>query len=106
MSKTASETVPILCRLWQEDHVWNAVAERLPVAVSGHTFEEARDNLRDALEGHIRTLIEIDDFRAVFEKLLEHAHECAFLTLSELPPNSAFVPMQAALHNDELLVLA
>jgi len=38
--------------------------------------------------------------------LLEHAHECAFLTISELPPNSAFVPMQAALHNDELLVLA
>jgi len=50
---------PVLCNLWQEDGVWNGVADDLPVAVFGATFEEAQANLCQALMSHLEALQEV-----------------------------------------------
>ena len=104
-AKPAAITIRILCRLWPEDDVWNAVAEHLPVAVSGATFEEAQSNLSDALHAYLETVSEIGDLQATIAKLQEHARDDGFLTLTELAPKSAFVPMQFAWRDRELLQL-
>ena len=103
--KLATVTVRILCRLWEEDGVWNAVAEHLPVAVFGATFEEARHNLKDAIDGHLRTVSEIGKIAQLLEELADHARDYEFLNVTELPPQSVFVPIQAVLRDGELLAV-
>src|SRR5580658_8238092 len=56
------EPVPILCKLWQEDDLWNGIALDLPVAVFGKTFEEAKRHLFEALDAHFETLREIGSY--------------------------------------------
>lgn len=54
----AHEPVPVLCRFWREDGVWNATAQDLPVAVFGETFDEAQRNLCNALVSHFQSVDE------------------------------------------------
>ena len=98
-------TIPILCRFWEEDSSWNGSADHLPIAVCGATFEEARDNLRDAITGHFQTVGDIGDIGELLEQLKRRAHEYGFLSPADLPPQSTFVPMQAALRDHKLLAL-
>lgn len=44
--------IPVLCRLWFEDGVWNAIAEQTAVAVFGPTREQADAILKEALKLH------------------------------------------------------
>jgi predicted RNase H-like HicB family nuclease len=48
--------VSILCKFWLEDQVWNGIAEHLPIAAFGHTFEEAKENLEGAILSHLEAL--------------------------------------------------
>ena len=48
--------VPVLCRIWEEQGVFNGIAEDLPVAVFGKTHEEAQSYLRDAIISHLEAL--------------------------------------------------
>jgi predicted RNase H-like HicB family nuclease len=60
--KTSPEIVveiPVLCRVWEEQGVFNGIAEDLPVAVFGKTHEEAQSNLRDAIISHLEALGEL-----------------------------------------------
>ena len=39
---SVSQEMPVLCKFWQEDGVWNGSAQDLPVAVFGETIELLR----------------------------------------------------------------
>ncbi len=54
--KAARAKVPVLCKFWMEDGVWNGSAHDLPVAVFGKTIEEAKQNLCDAIISHFQAL--------------------------------------------------
>jgi predicted RNase H-like HicB family nuclease len=56
--------VPVLCRIWEEQGVFNGIAEDLPVAVFGKTLEEAQSNLRDAVISHFDALRELHKLQA------------------------------------------
>lgn len=88
--------VPVLCRFWHEDGVWNGIAQETAVAVFGNSFEEARENLRSALESHFDSAEETGQVEQVLACLVERARDYRFLSLDEIAPDSAIVKMQVA----------
>jgi len=52
MGQSEQTSLPVLCRFWNEDGVWNGSAEDVAVAVFGQTLEEAINNLRAAVQNH------------------------------------------------------
>ncbi len=58
LARHIEQPIPVLCRFWKEDGVWNATAQHLPVAVFGETFEEATSNLANALVSHFQSVEE------------------------------------------------
>jgi predicted RNase H-like HicB family nuclease len=78
--------ISILCRFWSEDGVWNGVAEDLPVAAFGETFEEARRDLSDALLSHLQSASELGKLPEIIYILQRREHD--FLPVDEIPLNS------------------
>jgi predicted RNase H-like HicB family nuclease len=72
------EMPPILVRFWPEDDVWNASALDLGVAVSGDTFEEARDNFEEALNSHFDLLVKMGRCEETVERLRIAAYDRGF----------------------------
>ena len=89
----AAITVPVLCRFWAEDHVWNGVAEDLAVAAFGDAFEIAVSHLREAIESHLEALLEAGELSNAVAQLEERAREYGFLTLHELTSASPLLKM-------------
>ncbi|MGO9211234.1 MAG: type II toxin-antitoxin system HicB family antitoxin [Terriglobales bacterium] len=96
--------ISVLCKAWQEDGVWNAVAEDLPVAVFGNTFEQARDNLHDAILSHLESAQEMGTLQLVADELLRRASEWSF-TMAEMPPDHVMMKMRAAVHDHMVVAL-
>ncbi|MGB8770174.1 MAG: hypothetical protein WCC92_11190 [Candidatus Korobacteraceae bacterium] len=96
--------VPVLCRIWEEQGVFNGIAEDLPVAVFGKTHEEAQNNLRDAVLSHLEALREIHKLEPVVEHLRSHARESHF-SPGELPRDQSFYRFSAAIHDSQILAL-
>jgi predicted RNase H-like HicB family nuclease len=67
--------VPVLCKFFQEDGVWNAHAEHLPVAVFGNTLEEAQKNLGDAIVTYMQSLAEVGRIQEVITMLIRRAED-------------------------------
>ena len=88
MPSTRETIVPVLCRFWQEDDVWNGIAEDMAVAVFGETFEEARENLRSAIESHFASAIGTGELSSMLDHLQSRAFEYGFLSLSAIAPGS------------------
>jgi predicted RNase H-like HicB family nuclease len=63
--------------------VWNGVAEDLPVAAFGQTFEEARRNLSDALLSHLQSACELGKLPEMMSLLQQREHD--FLPVDEIP---------------------
>jgi len=64
-------SLKVLCKLWHENDVWNAVTTELPIAVFGNTIEEARLYLHDAIIAHLEAAIalgKIDDIQRSLKK--------------------------------------
>ena len=61
--------IPVFCKIWEEDGVFNAVAEDLPIAVFGKTHEEAQKNLGDAILTHLEALMELRKLDEAIEHL-------------------------------------
>lgn len=53
------KTVSLVVKFWVDEGVWNAVAEALPVAVYGETFEGVSDRLRAAILEHLEVVCEL-----------------------------------------------
>ena len=100
-----SVAVPVLCRFWFEDGVWNGTAEDTAVAVFGSSFEEAMANMRAALESHIQSIIEAGEIGELVQHLRQRAKEYGFLALEEMSPGSPLVKMSVAIRNRELVAV-
>lgn len=101
----SAATVPILCRFWFEDGVWNGVAEDLAVAAFGGSFEEAMANLRMAIESHLESVLEAGEVGDVVKHLEQRAKEYGFLSLDEVSPRSPLVKMLVAIRNSQLVAV-
>lgn len=98
-----SVSVPILCKFWREDDVWNGVAEDLPVAVFGASFEETKENMRSAIESHIESVAETGDVTGLIRRLQERSRE--YLSVDEISPGSPLVKMLVAMKNQEVVAV-
>jgi predicted RNase H-like HicB family nuclease len=96
--------VPVLCRIWEEQGVFNGIAEHLPVAVFGKTYEEVQNNLKDAILSQLEALREVHQLDAVVEHLRSQAGETHF-SRQELPRNESFFRFSAAIHDSQILAL-
>lgn len=83
--------------------MWNGVAEDLPVAAFGQTFEEARRNLSDALLGHLQSVSELGKLRETIRLLQRREHD--FLPVDEIPLNSPLLKILVAMKDREFLAL-
>ncbi len=97
--------IPILCRFWFEDGVWNGTAEDMAVAVFGSTFEEAMSNMRAAVGSHIESVMEAGEIEDLIRHLQERAKEYGFLSLDELSPSSPLVKMLVAIRDREVIAV-
>src|SRR5262245_38445410 len=96
--KKEEETVlPVLCKFWQEDGVWNAVAEHLAVAVFGYSFEEAQRNLREAIVAHMECWVEEGKGDELVNLLLSRSH--GQLQVEQLSPDAAVLKMEVGVHD-------
>jgi predicted RNase H-like HicB family nuclease len=96
--------ISILCKAWQEDGVWNAVTEDLPIAVFGATFEEAQHNLHEAIFCHLESAQETGMLDQLAKELRQRAIERSF-TLAEMPPDRVMMKMRAAVQDDRVVAL-
>jgi predicted RNase H-like HicB family nuclease len=107
LTKASARTVvevPVFCRIWQEQGVFNGVAEHLPVAVFGKTYEEAQSNPKDAILSHLAALREVHQLDEVVEHLRSQARETQF-SPRELPRDGSFFRFSAAIHDSRILAL-
>lgn len=95
--------VPILCKFWLEDAVWNGIAADLAVAAFGSSFEEARDNLATALVSHFESVQEAGKIEQLIALLQEKARD--YLPFAEVSPDSPLVKMLVAIKDDEVFSL-
>ena len=96
--------VPVLCRFWQEDGVWNGNAEHLAVAIFGKTFEEAQKNLQAAIVEHIKCWVDAGKEEQLISQLREQAHE--HVTVNEIPHNSPVVNISVGLSDHHVVAIA
>jgi predicted RNase H-like HicB family nuclease len=78
--------IPVLCKFWQEDGVWNVSAEHIPVAAFGDTFEEARRHMADAICSHMQALIEAKQIDETVTLLKRRAQD--HMNVNEIRPDS------------------
>lgn len=70
--------IPVYCKFWFDDGVWNAIAEGFPGAVFAETLEDADKNLKDAIQGHVETLLEIGEFQSLMVSLSRNSSPTNF----------------------------
>ena len=105
--KTPPETaveIPVLCKIWEEDGVFNGIAEDLAVAVFGKTYEEAHKHLGEAIVAHLEALQELHQLESTIKRLRSLEREL-YLTSQELPRNQSLFRFSAALHGRQVLAL-
>ena len=96
--------IPVLCRFSQEQGVWNAVAVDLPVAVFGHSFEEAQRNLGDAIITHLEALQEVGLIDETIQSLRCRAKDYR-VAVQEMGNNEPLVRFSAAMEDHKILAL-
>jgi hypothetical protein len=99
-----SKEIPVICKFWQEDGVWNGSAHDLPVAVFGNTLEEAKEHLADAIISHFCALQKIGQLDAVVFELQNVTHHQ--LNLDDMANNELFCKTTARMSGVECEVLA
>lgn len=97
----AAIKIPVLCKFWQEDHVWNGAAQDLAVAAFGKTFKEARRNLSDAIICHLQALQELKQLKPTIEYLQQRARDFN-VSAEEIPSNRPLLRMDAIWHDNQL----
>lgn len=100
--KTSEVTkIPVLCKFWQEDGVWNGEAQDLAVAVFGDTFEDAQRHLSDAIICHLEALQELKQLKQTIAYLQQRARDFN-VSAEEIPSNRPFLRMDATFHDNQL----
>ena len=104
--RSRSVAVPVLCKFWFEDEVWNGTAEHMAVAVFGNTFEQALENMRAAIQSHVESMIETGKAPELMRLLQEKARDYGFLSLDEISTSSPLVKMLVTVNDRELVAVA
>jgi hypothetical protein len=99
-----TQAIPILCKFWHEEGVWNGTAEDLAVAVFGETYDQAIEHMRDALVSHFRTLEKARELESTLAKL-ERAGKRHW-AVNEIPEHNSFMKMVAAVRDSKVLHVA
>ena len=68
MAKIADRLIILTIILRQEEGVWAAECKELGTATFGETFEEARENLKEAIEAHLNTLEDVGERERFFRE--------------------------------------
>jgi hypothetical protein len=97
--------IPVLCRLWPEDGIWNGEAVHLAVAVFGDTFEDTQRNLGDAVISHLQALQEIDKLDETVHMLRVCAKHHR-MVLDEMPTSEAMLKFTAGLQDHRVVAIA
>ncbi len=84
-----SEIIPVLCKFWAEDGVWNASAVDLAVAAYGKTIKQAQKNLADAIICHLQALQEVGELAREAQRLQNLARDCR-LSIEEMSDAQLF----------------
>ncbi|MCU1310936.1 MAG: hypothetical protein JWO20_2061 [Candidatus Angelobacter sp.] len=103
MPNVSSTSLPVLCEFWYEDDVWNGEAKDLPIAVFGNTFEEAQAHMRDAIQGHIESAIELGEFSEVL-KTVSKAVSGRRLSIDDLQASHPVVKMSVEVKDKQVAV--
>lgn len=103
-SADVSIEIPVLCKFWREDDVWNGVAEDIPVAVFGSTFEQAQKHMQDAILGHLEALQKLDRLTTTIKSLRKKGRE-RHLSENDIPLNQTLIRLSVTLYQDRLLAL-
>jgi len=93
--------VPILCKFWEDDDVWNGAAVDLPIAVFGDTFEEAQRHLREGIVCHLQALQELHQLAPAIEYLQQRARDYT-VSVEEIPANKPLLRIDATVQNDRV----
>jgi predicted RNase H-like HicB family nuclease len=101
MGQSEQTSLPVLCRFWNENGVWNGSAEDVAVAVFGQTLEEAIDNLRAAVQNHFEAAIETGLIGPMVTRLTERAKELRFWSFDEISPNSPVLKMLVGISDNQ-----
>lgn len=97
--------IPVLCKFWREDDVWNGAAQDLAVAAFGDTFEDAQKNLSDAILCHLEALQELHQIEPTITYLQQRTRDYN-LSGDEIPNNRPILRMDATLHDNEVAMMA
>ncbi len=103
-SAKVSIEIPVLCKFWQEENIWNGIAEDLPVAVFGATFEDVQRNMRDAILTHLDALQQFDRLMDTVKLLRKKSRE-RYLSEMDIPLNQTLMRMSATLYDNRVLAL-
>lgn len=98
-----TKVYPVLCKLWQEDDVWNGSAEHLAVAVFGHSYEEAQKNLSEALVSHFQCWVEAGRKSELLDQLSEQSSEQ--VQLNDIAPYRPFVNIPIGMHDNHVVAI-
>jgi predicted RNase H-like HicB family nuclease len=104
-AKGTGISVPVLCKFWSEDGVWNGIAEDLAVAAFGNTFDEAVANTREAIASHLEAVIDSGQGDEVVRHLQARARDYGFLSLDDLVPSTALLKMLIAIRDHQLVAV-
>ncbi len=96
--------IPVLCKFWQEEDVWNGIAEDVPIAVFGRTFEQAQRHMRDAILAHLDALQQLDRLSETIKLLRRRSRERCLSEMA-IPLNQTLMRMSATLYDNRLLAL-
>ena len=96
--------IPVICKIWQEDGVFNGVAQDLPVAVFGKTYEEAQKHLDEAIIAHLEALLECRQLEGTIRDLRDRARDFR-VTGEEIPLKESLYRFSAAVHDGHILAL-
>ena len=72
-TQTSETTVTLVVKFWEEDGVWNAAAEDLPVAVYADSLTNALAKVREAVLEHVNLSHEL----GFSKELIQHLHDAA-----------------------------
>ena len=103
MSET--KELPVICKFWQEDGVWNGEAVDLPIAVFGKTFEEALDSLKEGIVSHFNASVQVGSIQELINTVEQIAVDKGLLSIDDIMPGSPLVKMLVAFENHQEVVV-
>ena len=102
---STTKKLPIICRFWQEDGVWNGEAVDIPIATFGDTFEEAMQGLKEGIVSHFNASAQVGSVQELIDTVEQIAVDRGLLSYDDIMPSSPLVKMLVAFKNHQEVVV-